>query len=192
VGSPRITNDGDLDGDGLDAACDPNDDPATEGTNSDQDLDGYLNRQDNCPLIENGEDTTNQHDEDRDQIGDECDTNPDLEDGELLLQQPTKDIVIGGGGPGGPPSDEACTFEGTIVCYRLGVDTPGGDGGGNGSQATNTPVEGETPAPTNGTDDGEDDGGSSAAIFIIIGVVAAVIVVGGGAFMLMRRGGGAA
>ncbi len=49
VGNPRITGDGDLDSDGLDAVCDPNDNVAG-GTNSDEDGDGYLNRQDNCPL----------------------------------------------------------------------------------------------------------------------------------------------
>ena len=165
VGDPTITYDGDLELDGLDAACDPNPDPETGGTNSDEDGDGYLNRQDNCPLISNGEDTTNQHDEDRDGIGDECDKDANVADGELLIEQPTKDIIIGGGGPGGPPSDETCTFDGEMVCHRLG-GVPQTNGDGNG-------------------DDG--GGGSSAVIFIIIGVVAALVIVGGGAFMMMRR-----
>ncbi len=168
VGNPRITADGDLDQDGLDAACDLNDDPASGGTNSDQDGDGYLNRQDNCPLLANGEDSTNQHDTDKDQIGDICDTHPDTADGELILQQPTKDITIGSGGPnGGPPSDAACSRDGKVVCFRLG-ETPGGNSGDNKV----TPDEG---------------GGSSAVIFIVIGVVAAVVIVGGGAFALTRR-----
>jgi hypothetical protein len=81
VGDPRITNDGDLDGDGLDAACDPNDNPQG-GTNSDQDSDGYQNRDDNCPLVANGLDgKDNQLDSDGDGIGDACDPHPQTPDG---------------------------------------------------------------------------------------------------------------
>lgn len=178
LGDPRVTADGDLDQDGLDAQCDPNDDPATGGTNSDQDGDGYLNRQDNCPLVANGEDSTNQNDDDTDQIGDVCDTNPDEPDGDLIFQQPTFEITIGAGGPDGvdrAPSPEACAgkgeYEGEDVCYRIGGSQPttdNGDGNGDGN--------------------GEDDGGSSAVIFIIVGVIAALVIVGGGAFFMMRRG----
>jgi len=173
VGDPRIPLSGDLDSDGLDAACDPNDDPGTGGTNSDEDGDGYLNRQDNCPLVSNGEDTTNQHDEDKDQIGDECDNDKTVADGELIYQQPTKDITIGAGGAGGPPSEAACAgkgdFAGKDVCFRPGTKPgPGSTGGGGG---------------------GEDGGGSSAVIFIVIGVVAAVVILGGGAALMMRRRG---
>ncbi|HSP55196.1 MAG TPA: transmembrane domain-containing protein, partial [Dehalococcoidia bacterium] len=166
VGDPRITADGDLDQDGLDAACDPNDDPATGGTNSDEDGDGYLNRQDNCPLIANGEDSTNQHDEDKDQIGDECDKDKTVADGELIKQLPTKDITIGAGGTGGSPLDApACSRDGKVVCYDL-----------------SNPVK-----PTSTSSNSEDSGGSSAVIFIVIGVVAALVIVGGGAFALTRR-----
>ncbi len=103
AGDPRFGGEGDVDTDGLDAACDPDDDV----TNSDQDLDGYLNRQDNCPLDPNGEDDTNQRDTDSDGIGDACDPDPDDADpqGELILVRDEKEIVIGTGeGPGGPPS----------------------------------------------------------------------------------------
>jgi hypothetical protein len=111
-----VTADGDLDQDGLDAACDPNDDPATGGTNSDQDLDGYLNRQDNCPLVMNGQDQSNQHDEDQDGIGDVCDQDPNTGDGELPTEQSTKEIAIGSGaGPGGPPD---CPEPG---CWSAGI-----------------------------------------------------------------------
>ena len=117
VGDPREQGDGDADSDGLDAACDPNDDE----TNSDQDLDGYLNRGDNCTLIANGETTTNQRDTDNDGIGDACDPNPDdaAAQGELASAVLTEDIVIGTGeGEGGPPTG----FEG-------GADDD--DGGGS-------------------------------------------------------------
>ncbi len=136
VGDPRITNSGDLDADGLDAACDPNDDPATGGTNSDQDGDGYLNRQDNCPLISNGQDTTNQNDNDSDQIGDVCDTSPGVEgdnstaDGDLIPYQTTFEASIGtGAGPNGPPTEAACTGTfgeqtGEDICWQEGWTPP--------------------------------------------------------------------
>jgi len=120
-GDPRIKGDGDLDEDGLDAACDPNDDPLSGGTNSDQDLDGYLNRQDNCPTVANGENETgtpagNQEDNDvdaagdrqPDQIGDACDPNATTFDGEPLADRTvtlTKEVVIGTGvTPGQTPT----------------------------------------------------------------------------------------
>ena len=106
VGNPRITLDGDLDGDGLDAACDPNDDPTASGTNIDEDSDGYPNRLDNCPLIPNGEFQSNQADADADFIGDVCDPNPNNADteGALIFDESSVEVTIGAGaGPGGPP-----------------------------------------------------------------------------------------
>ncbi|HSP55689.1 MAG TPA: hypothetical protein VLS25_08875, partial [Dehalococcoidia bacterium] len=114
----------------------------------------------------NGQDSTNQHDKDKDGIGDVCDKNPDTRDGELILQQPTKDITIGSGGTGGTPLDApACSRDGKVVCYDLSGPVP--------TSTTETPTK--------------EDGGSNALIFIVIGVVAAVVIVGGGAFALTRR-----
>ncbi len=163
VGNPRVQVDGDLDVDGLDAACDPNDDPAAGGTDSDEDADGYSNRQDNCPLHANGEAEDNQADEDSDQIGDACDPDPSVENGELSTVTIEKVVTIGDGtGPGGPPSAEACP-----TCFVLDE---------NGSSVG----------------DG-DDGGSSSGIIIgiIVAVIAAVVIIGGGAAMMMRRREGA-
>jgi Thrombospondin type 3 repeat len=174
AGNPTLLAGGDADQDGLDAACDPNDDLTTGGANSDEDGDGYLNRQDNCPLILNGQEssddpTGNQNDEDFDTIGDVCDPAPDTPDGELIDLALTAEITVGSGGAGGRP--------------------------------TNCPdcqVPGDPPEPVvdQGSEDGGDaaesgdDGGSSSTIFIIIGAVAAaVVVIGGGAFLLLRRGG---
>jgi len=162
LGDPRIKGEGDEDEDGLDGACDPNDDPLAGGTNSDEDLDGYVNRQDNCPLIPNGEDGTNQKESDVDKdgdrepdgIGDDCDTNKLVYDGEALaerLRTLTADVAIG------PP----------------GADT--------------TPPASVTPTDGGGEDDG---GGGSSTIIIIIAVIAGVVVLGGGAFYFMRRRGG--
>ena len=122
LGDPRVTADADDDTDGLDAACDPNPDPAAGGTNSDQDLDGYLNRGDNCPLKANGESEDNQRDTDDDQVGDACDPNPEDADaqGELSLANLKTEVSIG---PGGPSTDETP------------ADGPadGGDDGGGGA-----------------------------------------------------------
>ena len=158
VGNPRIQLDGDLDVDGLDAACDPNDDPATGGTDSDEDADGYPNRADNCPLDPNGEEETNQADEDSDQIGDVCDPNPTVPDGELSSARLEGIVTIGDGtGPGGPPSAEACPN-----CFVVG------ESGSSG-----------------GDDDGGSDSG--LIIGIIVAVIAAVVIIGGGAAIMMRR-----
>ena len=160
-GDPRVGSDGDADTDGLDAACDPVDDPLAGGTNSDQDGDGYLNRGDNCPLMSNGEESpSNQKDSDvdadgdrqADQIGDVCDKNPTSFDGEPLserIRTLTFDVDIG------------------------------------------PPAPGETPSPTTTpSDNGGDDGGGSGTIIIIVAVIAGVVVLGGGAFYFMRRRGG--
>lgn len=176
VGNPRINNDGDLDFDGLDAACDPNDDPSTGGTNSDQDGDGYLNRQDNCPLVANGEDLTNQADADEDGIGDVCDPNPDNADteGTVILNEAVFDITIGAGGAGGPPDCSVLTTPDgePLSCWTAGstpTDTGGDNGGDNGASST------------------DDDDGSSSTLIIIIGVIAVIVVFGGGATVMMRR-----
>ena len=162
VGDPRIKGDGDLDDDGLDAACDPNDDPATGGTSSDQDLDGYTNRQDNCPLISNGEDDLgpdgeplNQQDNDvdadgddqSDGIGDACDPNPLVFDGEPLEER-----------------TRVLTFE-----MEIGPPSPDQDTTDDG-----TPSE------------GDDDGGLSTGVIILI-VIVGVVIIGGGAALYMRR-----
>ena len=127
VGDPRVQLDGDLDSDGLDAACDPDD----QDTDSDEDADGYPNRQDNCPLKANGEEEDNQADEDEDQIGDACDPDPLVKNGEIQLLKIERVITIGDGtGQNGPPSAESCPD-----CFVLGDDSPSGgdDDGGSSS-----------------------------------------------------------
>jgi hypothetical protein len=176
VGNPRVNNDADLDSDGLDQACDPNDDAGSGGTNSDEDGDGYLNRQDNCPLDANGEQEDNQADEDLDQVGDACDPDPQTENGELLPAQLSFDIKIGAGGdsPGQRPSETACPD-----CWDENWSIGGSDGG-NGGEPSGTKAPDD-----NGTT--SDDGGGSSALPIVIGVVAAVVIIGGGAALFMRR-----
>lgn len=187
VGNPRITSDGDTDSDGLDQACDPNDNPQG-GTNSDEDGDGYQNRNDNCPLIANGQEEDNQADNDLDQIGNACDPNPDDANpqGELNSATPEAEVTIGAGtGDGGPPTEEQCPD-----CWVEGYEVMVGD-----IEPTDPPTGATTPPATddngdNGSIGGNDDGGSSGTtIAIIAGVIAAVVVLGGGAYMVLRRRG---
>jgi hypothetical protein len=200
-GDPRVNNSGDLDGDGLDSVCDPNDDPATGGTNSDQDGDGYLNRQDNCPLLSNGQDTTNQNDNDRDGIGDVCDPNPGTvdgddttADGDLIPFQTAYEVTIGGGGAGGVPPEDACTGDTGFQADRGYIcwteDWTPGEGGGDGDtpDTSDETPDGET--PVDGSDGEDDDGGLGAAavIGIVAAVAAIVAVVGAGIYFIRRRG----
>lgn len=128
-GDPRVKGDGDFDlpaPDGLDAACDPDD----TVLNSDQDADGYLNKGDNCPLIANGEEESNQKDSDEnefgdarpDGIGDDCDPNPLVPDGELVLREFSSPITITGDAP--PPEDDGDGDDdggGALIFIIIGV-----------------------------------------------------------------------
>jgi len=171
AGNPTIRADGDADVDGLDSACDPNDDPLSRGSDSDEDSDGYLNRQDNCPLEPNGEEsedeqTRNQNDEDFDAIGDVCDPDRDKPDGELIARTLVAEIIIGAGGRGGRPTN--CPD-----CQDPRQDQV------------------EQPEATSAASKQSDNDGSSTdlVIGIVLAVAAAVVVVGGAATLLLRRGG---
>jgi Thrombospondin type 3 repeat len=167
VGNPTALASGDIDQDGLDAACDPNDDVQTGGSNFDEDGDGYLNRQDNCPLAVNGEwlwgeptnSPDNQTDADFDDVGDACDPYPESSDGESLISVKTAEVIVGEeSGSGGPPLAAACPH-----CYQLGDETPETEAGGEGGQL-------------------------AIAIGLIgVGAGAAAIVVGSGTLYLLRR-----
>jgi len=83
---------GNPDGDGIDSACDP-----TPGANSgiNADGDGFLNRQDNCPLVFNNDAPGPvQFDSDADGIGDACDPSPAVPDGHNHTALITSPIVI--------------------------------------------------------------------------------------------------
>jgi Thrombospondin type 3 repeat len=197
VGDPRIAGSGDLDNDGLDAACDPNDNAST-GTNSDQDGDGYLNRGDNCPLVANGQNEANvpgvgnQKDTDLVSIGDACNIHlgsPDL-NGAYKVATPSADITIGAGGTaaGSPPTTAQCPncWTAQTVINPSGAPTlaPSGSGtpkASGSTSASGTPKISASPPPASSSSS------SGTIIAVVVGVVAAVIVIGGGAALLMRR-----
>jgi hypothetical protein len=128
VGDPHVPGSGDADSDGLDAACDPDDNT----TSMDEDLDLYPNRQDNCPLVPNGEEGSNQRDTDDDFIGDDCDPDPEDADaqGEMPIAKMTQDVTISPGAP----AHETPTAEVTPPADGT-ADHEEGEGGGLGAGA---------------------------------------------------------
>jgi hypothetical protein len=183
VGNPRITGDGDVDSDGLDQACDPND-SVNGGTNSDQDGDGYQNRQDNCPLDPNGQEQDNQKDTDLDQIGDTCDPAPTTPNGDYTVATPSADVVIGAGGsgPGAAVTKATCP-----TCYDKTNTAPASKT--SGSSPTASGKTSGSPTITSVPVKPDDSSNTGTIIAIVVGVAAAVIVVGGGAALLMRKRG---
>lgn len=74
------------------SGCDPT--PWTDTNSGDHDADGFLNRQDNCPLVAN----PTQDDADADAIGDACDTVAGAPDGHLHEVCFTTVVSVGAGG----------------------------------------------------------------------------------------------
>jgi hypothetical protein len=107
---PKVKGSGDADEDGIPDACDPtpNDDiapnPVCGLSGGDQDGDCYPNRQDNCPMDQNGKHPgtgaligpNDQLDSDYDAIGDECDDNPNTPDGDKAVVWFESDVEISG------------------------------------------------------------------------------------------------
>src|SRR5207245_557484 len=127
------------------------------------DLDGYLNRGDNCQLIANGENENdtpigNQTDKDNDQIGDPCDPDPKTPNGHLLTSVLAQDLKLGtrlnSQGQSAPVLPPYCSKLG-VKCY--------------------------------GQESSSSSGSSSTGIIVGAAVVAAIVVLGGGAFVVMRR-----
>lgn len=145
---------GDADGDGLPDSCDPkpNQKSPINGSILDEDLDGWMNRSDNCPLKPNADN----NDEDSDGIGDACD--PDIDRTAECQAKPggpwrqvgtidgcikSKCFVTNIGiGAGGTPAIDPQTL---APCDAYAPDDTGGGGGdGNGDGGGATP----TPTPT--------------------------------------------
>lgn len=130
--NPRISDPvGDPDGDGIPGkdnlgipgdqllagtGCDPT--PMTDTGSGDHDGDGFLNREDNCPLVANGLAEDSQADPDDDGIGSACDTVVSQPDGHLHEVCVTSDVAVG---TGGTPTTPACPE------YVLDMDNDGFD-----------------------------------------------------------------
>ncbi len=111
--NPRISDPiNDPDGDGIPGQHDPSQpgdqllagtgcDPTPLTANNDADGDGYVNRQDNCPLVAN----PTQADSDKDGIGDACDVLVNVPDGHLHEVCLTASVNVGSGGT---PTTPAC------------------------------------------------------------------------------------
>ncbi len=83
--------------------CDPT--PLTNTGTGDHDGDGFLNREDNCPLVANGLAQDSQADPDGDGIGSVCDTVVTQPDGHLHEVCVTANVSVGSGGT---PATPAC------------------------------------------------------------------------------------
>jgi len=110
IWNPRISDPtNDFDSDGIPGKDDPfvsgeqlqagsGCDPTPLTANSDADADGFLNRQDNCPIVANGAAGNNQADPDGDGIGSSCDVLDNLGDGHLHEVCVSENETIGSGG----------------------------------------------------------------------------------------------
>jgi hypothetical protein len=110
TGDPKVKGDGDTDQDGIPDTCDPDPthdlapNPVCGLSKGDHDGDCYPNRQDNCPLDQNGKNPgtgaligpNDQLDSDLDAIGDECDEHPSTPDGEKAVVWFASDVEISG------------------------------------------------------------------------------------------------
>jgi hypothetical protein len=127
---------GDQDADGLPDACDPF--PAVKSLHSadngiggsDEDADGWQNRGDNCPLVPNGPREANvagvgnQTDTDGDGLGDACDPNLTVRDGQGLPVCLVNQVTIGSGGPAPADPTKLAPCDPNAVIQTGPTDTP--------------------------------------------------------------------
>jgi len=121
---PYDVNSGeDIDKDGIDKACDPNDDVNENGGDYDDDV--FANRGDNCPLVANGpNDADNQTDTDGDDIGDACDTNPTTPDGVPIERWNSSTVTIVPAGDVDCDDDVDAVDALFILQYVVGLRSP--------------------------------------------------------------------
>jgi len=131
-GDPRGSADPDFDG--IDSSCDPNPaakcGPGMAGPPGDCDNDGFSNRGDNCPLVDNIDQVDDL--DNGDGIGDACDENPNALDGQPIVKCSVFPVNVGAAGtPAFGADDLLCTTD--VVC--IDADDSGVcdmDEGGNG------------------------------------------------------------
>jgi hypothetical protein len=114
-GDPRGSADPDFDA--IDSSCDPNPaakcGPGMAGPAGDCDNDGFSNRGDNCPLIDNADQVDDL--DNGDGIGDACDENPNALDGEPIIKCSVFPVNVGAAGtPAFTSDDLLCNT--TTIC----------------------------------------------------------------------------
>jgi len=174
-----VQDPGDKDGDRLPDSCDPFPLVDSEGLCAcgisfvDEDLDGWMNGADNCPLVSN----LDQEDAEPDGIGDACDRNPTVRDGELTFVCKVSVVQVGAGGT---PAYDPLTL---APCDRDAPLPTAAPSDGNGTGATPTPAPTGDPGGVGGVNGGPDSGvgslspvGSGAPLWAF--VVLAVSTIG--------------
>jgi Thrombospondin type 3 repeat len=139
----KVQAGGDSDGDGIPDDCDPFPLVKSIGvagngmSGADEDGDRWANMADNCPLIPNPD----QADTDGDGIGDACDKNPTVVDGQGPPVCLVSAITIGAGGaqPADPTKMTPCDPTAPIPASNQATNTPG---------PTPTFIPGTTTRPT--------------------------------------------
>ena len=186
-----VQNPGDMDGDLLPDSCDPFPTEPSLGTCAcgislvDEDLDGWMNGADNCPLDSNLDQAMA---DPADGIGDACDQNPGVRDGELYFVCLVTTVTVGAGGEptynpqAVSPCDPSAPLPTDFVPPTNPIDDdPDDPQDSNGS----TPPPGgatPTPKPGGGVGGGPDSGvgslspvGSSVPLWALVVVVVSTI-----------------
>ena len=142
----RIQDPGDKDGDGVPDVCDPFPTTRSEGSSpgagafSDEDNDGWMNRNDNCVVDPNPD----QADADGDAIGDACDPDPDTPSAHRHALCFVQQVNVGSGGTPAvepqavQPCDPSAPLDGSAGSGGAGggggAGNAGSDGAGGGTE----------------------------------------------------------
>jgi len=148
----------DDDADGLPNSCDPKPTQPSPlvGSIRDEDIDGWMNRSDNCPLLSNPDNL----DTDSDAIGDACDPNPNNKDTEGMPVEVCTISVLEIGAGGTPPLAAGevrdCSIEALAASLPPAPTAADADGDGVVDTKDNCPAVANA-AQTDSDSDGKGD-----------------------------------